>query len=86
MKTQQRSPPTTPHAMRYALPELSRRDQLRLNLLATVDSLQRRRADLVSEGFIEDYVALHWLEWNGGSLRLTATGTTLCDQMRADMG
>lgn len=64
------------------LPPVSRRDQLRLGLLATVDSLQRRRADLVSEGFIDDYVALHWLEWNGGALRLTVTGTSMCQQMR----
>jgi hypothetical protein len=85
MKTQQRSPPITPHAMRHSLPTLPQREQLRLGLLATVDSLLRRRADLVSEGVIEDCVALHWLEWNGGSLRLTPTGTTLCEQMRADM-
>jgi hypothetical protein len=64
------------------LPPVSRREQLRLELLATVDSLQRRRADLVSEGFIDDYVALHWLEWNGGALRLTITGTNMCQQMR----
>ena len=64
-------------------PPVSRREQLRLELLTTVDSLQRRRADLVSEGFIEDYVALHWLEWNGGALRLTVTGTNMCEQMRA---
>ncbi|MGR4871186.1 hypothetical protein ACIPRI_20270 [Variovorax sp. LARHSF232] len=65
------------------LPPVSRREQLRLELLTTVDSLQRRRADLVSEGFIEDYVALHWLEWNGGALRLTVTGTNMCQQLRA---
>jgi len=65
------------------LPPVSRREHLRLELLTTVDSLQRRRADLVSEGFIEDYVALHWLEWNGGALRLTVTGTNMCEQMRA---
>ena len=65
------------------LPPTSRREQLRLELLTTVDSLQRRRADLVSEGFIEDYVALHWLEWNGGALRLTVTGTNMCQQLRA---
>jgi len=62
---------------------ISRGDQLRLEFLTTVDSLQRRRADLVSEGFLEDYVALHWLEWNGGALRLTVTGTNMCAQMRA---
>ena len=65
------------------LPPASRREQLRLELLTTVDSLRRRRADLVSEGFIEDYVALHWLEWNGGALRLTVIGTNVCEQMRA---
>ena len=65
------------------LPPVSRRAQLHLELLATVDSLRRRRADLVSEGLIEDYVALHWLEWNGGALRLTVTGTNMCEQMRA---
>jgi len=27
--------------------------------------LKRRRADLISESLIEDYVALNWLEWNG---------------------
>ena len=63
-------------------PPASRREQLRLELLTTVDSLRRRRADLVSEGFIEDYVALHWLEWNGGALRLTVVGTNVCEQMR----
>lgn len=66
-------------------PPLSRREQLRLELLTTVDSLHRRRADLVSEGFIEDYVALDWLEWNGGSLRLTTTGANVCEQMRLDL-
>ena len=79
-----RPPPvvTVPGAA-ASLPPVSRREHLRLELLATVDSLQRRRADLVSEGFIEDYVALHWLEWNGGTLRLTVTGTNVCEQMRA---
>jgi hypothetical protein len=64
------------------LPPVSRREQLRLELLTTVDSLHRRRADLVSDGFIDDYVALRWLEWNGGVLRLTVTGTNMCEQMR----
>ncbi len=67
-------------------PPMSRRDQLRMALLSTVDLLQRRRADLIPEGFIEDYVALHWLEWNGGALRLTVTGTNMCAQMRAELG
>jgi len=79
-----RSPPTSAVTGASArLPPSSRREQLRLELLTTVDSLQRRRADLVSDGFIDDYVALHWIEWNGGALRLTATGANMCQQMRA---
>jgi len=62
-----------------------RREQLRIEFLSTVDSLHRRRADLVSEGFIADYVALHWLEWNGGALRLTVTGENVCAQIRAGL-
>jgi hypothetical protein len=65
------------------LPPISRRDQLRLGLPTTVDSLQRQRTDLISEGFIDDYVALHWLEWNDGALRLTVTGTDMCERMRS---
>ena len=48
-----------------------------------MDSLERRRADLVSEDLIADYVALNWLEWNGGSLRLTVTGKNVREQMRS---
>jgi len=66
-------------------PLVTRREQLRTELLTTVDSLYRRRADLVSEGFIADYVALRWLEWNGGALRLTVTGNDMCEQMRAGL-
>jgi hypothetical protein len=61
-------------------PRVTRREQLRRELLTAVDSLARRRADLVSEGFIADYVALHWLEWNGGTLRLTVRN----EHLRAD--
>jgi len=60
-----------------------RRDTLRDSLLATVDLLKRRRAAEISEGYIEDYVALNWLEWNGGGLRLTTTGQNICSQLTA---
>lgn len=56
---------------------------LRDDLPATVDLLKRRRADLIPEQSIEDYVALNWLEWNGGGLKLTITGENLCKQMAA---
>jgi hypothetical protein len=62
---------------------LNTTEDLRNDLLATVDSLAKRRADLISETLIADYVALNWLEWNGGSLRLTETGRNMCQQMRA---
>jgi predicted RNase H-like nuclease len=58
-------------------------EALRNDLLVTVDALQRRRADLVSEALIAGYVALYWMEWNGGTLRLTQTGKNVCDQLRA---
>jgi predicted RNase H-like nuclease len=67
----------TPH------PTTTRAEALRSELLVTVDALQRRRADLVSETLIEDYVALYWMEWNGGTLQLTQTGKNVCDQLRA---
>jgi hypothetical protein len=67
---------TTPHPL-----DPARRDVLRNQLLATVDLLKRRRAADVAAGFIEDYVTMHWLEWNGGSLRLTTTGENMCKHL-----
>jgi len=59
----------------------TKRDALRDGLLATVDLLKRRRAAEIAEKTIEEYVALHWLEWHGGSLRLTTTGENLTSQL-----
>lgn len=73
-----RSRPPKTAALRPA-PNL-RLDQLRDQLAGTVDALQRRRADLVPESLIADYVALDWLEWNGGTLRVTLTGMNICRQ------
>jgi hypothetical protein len=61
------------------------REQLRMRFPGTVDALHRRRADLVPEGVIADYVALNWLEWNGGALCVTLTGSNICKQMRAGL-
>lgn len=61
-----------------------RRDHLRATLLSAVDLLYRRRADLIGDGTIGDYVALHWFEWNGGALRLTVTGQNICEQLKAE--
>lgn len=66
-------------------PYVSRHDTLRDKLLATVDLLKRRRAGEIDEGTIDDYVALHWMEWHGGSLRLTTTGENLCKHLASLM-
>jgi hypothetical protein len=63
--------------------ETIRRDTLRNGLLATVDLLKRRRAADINEATIEDYVNLNWLEWHGGSLRLTTTGENICKHLTA---
>ena len=68
------------------VPALTRRDVLRDELLATVDLLKRRRAAEIDEGQIEEYVALHWLEWHGGSLRLTTTGENVCKHQASSLG
>lgn len=57
--------------------------QLRDALLATIDSLKRRQASEIDSGFIDDYVALNWLEWHGGTLRLTTTGQNIRQQLLA---
>ncbi|MBL0730029.1 hypothetical protein [Piscinibacter sp. HJYY11] len=69
----------------HALLSASRREALRDTLLATVDLLRRCRAAEVPEGDIDAYVALNWLEWNGGSLRLTEVGDNMCKQLTAGM-
>ena len=61
--------------------ESLRRDRLRLALPATVAILKQRHADQIDADDIEAYVALNWLEWQGGGLRLTITGKNVCAQM-----
>ncbi|MDR7271480.1 hypothetical protein J2X20_004148 [Pelomonas saccharophila] len=63
----------------------TRRDALRDGLLATVDLLKRRRAAEIAETAIDGYVALHWLEWHGGSLRLTTTGENMCKHLTSQL-
>jgi len=62
-----------------------RRQLLRDSLPPTVDLLKQRKADQVGDGFIADYLALDWLEWNGGTLRLTVIGTNICHQVWAGL-
>ncbi|HET7527761.1 MAG TPA: hypothetical protein VFK10_17590 [Burkholderiaceae bacterium] len=59
--------------------------ELRDALLSTIDLLHRRRAAEVGDRLIDDYLALDWLEWNGGTLRLTATGDNVRRQILAGL-
>lgn len=67
-------------------PPRERLGALRAQLLETVDLLNGCRAAEIADGCIDDYVALHWLEWNGGALRLTVTGHNVCRQLVAGIG
>jgi hypothetical protein len=58
---------------------------LQESLLAAVDALSRRRACDIPEQTIERFVALRWLQWNGGSLRLTETGEAMVVQVQGAM-
>ncbi len=58
---------------------------LQESLLATVDALSRRRACDIPEQTIDRFVALRWLQWNGGTLRLTAAGEEMVVKVHATM-
>ncbi|WP_232324224.1 hypothetical protein [Variovorax sp. WDL1] len=45
--------------------------------------MKQRQADQIAPADIEAYVALNWLEWHGGGLRLTITGRNVCAQTAA---
>ncbi len=55
------------------------------SLLATVDALSRRRAGDIPKKTIDQFVAIRWLEWNGGSLRLTQAGESVLVKVQATM-
>jgi hypothetical protein len=57
------------------------RERLRQALPLTVERLNQRQADLIDSADIDAYVALNWLEWHGGGLRLTITGRNVRAQM-----
>jgi hypothetical protein len=66
-------------------PLKSRAEILRESLLPTVALLGKRQASQVGDGLIADYLALDWLEWNGGTLRLTVIGSNGCQQLQTGM-
>jgi hypothetical protein len=56
----------------------SRQEALRNGLRLTADLLKQRQACDIPAGYVDAYVALDWLEWTGGTLRLTTTGENIC--------
>jgi hypothetical protein len=68
-------------AFAFRPPPALRREALRDALPGTVELLKRCRAGEIAADDIDDYVALDWLEWNGGGLRLTTTGNNVCNQL-----
>jgi hypothetical protein len=61
----------------------SRREALRDGLQLTAELLRRRLACDIPAGYIDDYLALDWLEWKSGTLGLTLTGENICQRFEA---
>jgi hypothetical protein len=53
------------------------------SFLAAADALSRRRARDIPEKTIDRLVDLRWLEWNGGTLRLTEVGEIVLMKVQA---
>ena len=53
------------------------------SFLAAAEALSRRRARDIPENTIDRLVDLRWLEWNGGTLRLTSLGEIVLMKMQA---
>ena len=39
-----------------------------------IERLRRCHASEIPEDYIDDYLAMSWLQWNGGALKLTELG------------
>jgi hypothetical protein len=64
--------------------EAERKERLRQALPAAAELLRTRQAGLIAAREIEEFIALNWLEWHGGSLKLTVTGSNVVSQSRAN--
>ena len=64
--------------------EAERKERLRQALPAAAELLRTRQAGLIAAREIEEFIALNWLEWHGGSLKLTVTGSNIVSQNRAN--
>jgi hypothetical protein len=75
-----RQQPATRLQMKADLAAMAR-ERLRQALPLTMQRLEKRQAELVDSADIDAYVALNWLEWHGGGLRLTITGRNVRAQV-----
>ncbi len=50
---------------------------------AAADALLLRRANRIPESDIDDFVALGWMDWHGGLLRITPLGQMALLRIRA---
>ncbi len=66
--------------MNHAPLSRTRQDALRAELPRVAELLHQRRASEIDEAVIDDLVSLSWLEWSGGRLQLTQTGSNICLQ------
>jgi hypothetical protein len=69
-----------------ALPARLPKDVLKAEFLAHVQLLKQRRCSDIADGYVDGYVALNWMEWNGGSLQLTVTGDNVRRQLTSGLG
>jgi hypothetical protein len=53
------------------------------SFLSAADALSQRRARDIPEPTIDHLVDLRWLEWDGGTLRLTNVGEIVLMKMQA---
>ena len=72
--------------VRPVRPPVLPRETLKDALLSTASLIEHRRCAEIADGYIDGYVALNWMEWNGGSLRLTVTGSNIRKQLTSGLG
>jgi hypothetical protein len=81
MSRDAREPPAAAPPAGASEAPADRKERLRLTLPLAAELLRTRQAALIAARDIEDFVELNWLEWHGGSLRLTVTGANVCSQL-----
>lgn len=65
------------------MPQRFSDSQIREALPAAARDLAQCRADLIGDDLIDRFVALDWMEWRGGALKLTQVGLNVIAQATA---